>query len=46
MPLYLGESGAIVHTVPASAAFTKIIGRAISSTAALIELQPAIFTTN
>lgn len=44
-PVYLGEAGALVQSVPPSALFTKPIGRAVSASAVLIELQPAIFIT-
>lgn len=43
LPVYLGESGALVQTVPSSALFVKQIGRALSSTSVLIDIQPAIF---
>lgn len=42
-PVYLGEAGALVQTVPPSSAFVKPLGRALSATTVLIELQPAIF---
>jgi hypothetical protein len=42
-PVYLGESGALVQSIPVSALFTKPIGRAVSATAVLIDIQPAIF---
>lgn len=45
LPVYLGESGALVQAVPVSALFIKPIGRALSSAAVLVELQPAIFVT-
>lgn len=45
LPVYLGEAGALVQVVPPSALFIKPIGLALSSTAVLVDLQPAIFLT-
>lgn len=45
LPVYLGEAGALVQVVPPSALFIKPLGYAVSSTAVLIDLQPAIFLT-
>lgn len=45
LPIYLGESGALVQAVPSSALFIKQIGYALSASAVLIDLQPAIFLT-
>lgn len=43
LPIYLGESGAVVQVLPPSAIFVKVLGRALSPSAVLIEIQPAIF---
>lgn len=43
LPIYLGEAGALVQAIPTSAIFVKVLGRALSSSAVLIEIQPAIF---
>lgn len=45
LPVYLGEAGALVQVVPPSALFIKPLGYALSSSAMLIDLQPAIFLT-
>jgi hypothetical protein len=42
-PIFLGVNGALVQVLPPSALFQKIIGRAVSATSAVIEIQPAIF---
>lgn len=45
LPVYLGESGALVQAVPSSALFIKPVGYALTSSAVLVDLQPAIFLT-
>lgn len=43
LPVYLGESGALVQSLPGSAVYTQIVGYALSGSAMVVSLQPAIF---
>jgi hypothetical protein len=43
--VYLGLAGALVESLPPGAVFSQVIGRALSATRLLVQLQPPIVIT-
>lgn len=43
LPVFLGLAGALTQTLPVTAAFSKVLGVAVSPTRVSLDFQPAIF---
>lgn len=41
-PVFLGLGGALVQSVPLGAVFTQVVGKAVSATRLLVQLQPPV----